>query len=51
LGRQALVQIGEELNHRGGTDEMRRLFDQVGREKGLDSLAALWVGIGDWQTS
>ncbi len=44
-----VVQIGEELHRRGGVDEMRRLLELVGRENGRQALAALWVGIGDWQ--
>jgi HEAT repeat protein len=42
-------QIGEELNRRGGLEEMRNLFDQLGIWRGHETLAKLWIGIGDWQ--
>ena len=40
--------IGQILNERGGVEEMRRLFDQLGSVAGIRSLDLRWDGIGEW---
>ena len=41
--------IGEELNRRGGTREMLRVFDQLGPIPGRRTLEMHWNGIGNWR--
>lgn len=43
------TQIGEELNRRGGIEEMRRMWDQLGNMRGARTLDGHWDGIGDWR--
>jgi len=41
--------IGEELNRRGGTREMLRVFNQLGPIPGRRTLEMHWNGIGNWR--
>ena len=41
--------IGEELDRRGGLEEMRRMFDQLRGMQGSRTLEMHWNGIGDWR--
>lgn len=43
------TQIGEELNRRGGMEEMRRIFHALGPRRGARTLEMHWDGIGDWR--
>lgn len=43
------TEIGEELNRRGGIEEMRRLWWQLDNMPGARTLDMYWDGIGDWQ--
>lgn len=42
------TQIGEELNGRGGLQEMLRVFKKLGGRRGSRTLEMHWGGIGDW---
>lgn len=42
----ALVEVGKELDRRGGMTLMRRVFSEV---PGTRRLEGLWGGIGDWR--
>lgn len=41
--------IGEQLNERGGLDEMRRMFAQLQNMRGARTLEMHWGGIGEWR--
>jgi hypothetical protein len=41
--------IGEELNRRGGTQEMQRIWRQLENIPGANALYYTWDGIGDWR--
>jgi len=43
------TEIGEELNRRGGIEEMRQIFNRLPNEGGLRILDIHWGGIGDWR--
>jgi HEAT repeat protein len=43
------AQIGKTLHARGGLNEMRRLYEQLGERKGSRTLEMHWNGIGDWR--
>lgn len=45
IRKVAIMEIGEELNRRGGIELMRSIFKQV---PGTRSLELLWGGIGEW---
>jgi tetratricopeptide (TPR) repeat protein len=40
--------IGKLLDKRGGIDEMRRMFNQLGNVRGSRTLEMHWGGIGEW---
>jgi len=42
------TEIGQELNRRGGKNEMLRLFKMLDARPGLRTLEMHWDGIGDW---
>lgn len=42
-------EIGEELNRRGGTQEMLRVFNKLGPIPGRRTLEMHWNNIGDWR--
>ena len=44
------TKIGEDLDRRGGLDEMRRIFEQLGGRPGSRTLEMHWNGIGDWRS-
>ena len=41
--------IGWLLHHRGGIEEMRRIFAKLGNTPGSRTLEMQWNGIGDWR--
>lgn len=43
------TQIGEELDRRGGIQEMRRVFALLGGVPGSRTLEMHWDGVGDWR--
>jgi len=43
------LEIGEELNRRGGVPEMRRMWNRLGNIRGSRTLDIHWDGIGDWR--
>ncbi len=43
------TQIGKELDARGGIEEMRRMWYQLGNRRGSRTLDMHWGGIGEWQ--
>ena len=43
------TKIGQQLNDRGGINEMRRIFYQLGGMRGVRTLEMHWGGIGDWR--
>lgn len=43
------TQIGEELNRRGGIEEMRRMWNRLDNMRGARTLDMHWDGIGDWR--
>ena len=43
------TKIGEELNARGGMNEMRRIFATVPNVRGKGTVEMHWGGIGDWR--
>lgn len=45
----AATEIGKQLNERGGIEEMRRIFGQLGGMPGARTLEMHWDGIGDWR--
>lgn len=42
--------IGERLNARGGTSDMRRMIAQLGGMRGARTLEMHWDGIGSWSS-
>ena len=44
-----VVEIGEELNRRGGISEMQRIFNEIPPMQGKRTVEMQWGGIGDWQ--
>jgi len=41
--------IGEELNRRGGLQEMQRIGEQLKNVPGANTLYITWDGIGEWK--
>lgn len=41
--------IGQELDRKGGIQEMRRIFNMVSQQQGKRTLEMHWGGIGDWE--
>ncbi|MFA5804268.1 MAG: HEAT repeat domain-containing protein [Melioribacteraceae bacterium] len=44
-----VIAIGEELNFKGGIEEMRRIYHKIGGLPGQRTLEMLWHGIGQWR--
>ena len=43
------TKIGRRLNRRGGIEEMRRIWYQLGGIRGARTLEMHWDGIGEWR--
>lgn len=43
------TKIGQELDRRGGIQEMRRVFGLVPAMRGKRTLEMHWGGVGDWR--
>jgi hypothetical protein len=43
------TKIGKELNQRGGIEEMRQIWYQLGNVRGARTLEMHWDGIGNWR--
>lgn len=43
------TRIGEDLNRRGGIEEMRRVFSKIPPMQGKRTLEMHWGGIGEWR--